>query len=246
MNYSLLAQFGFTKNDIAVYQALVSLGTVKTGAIVQQAQIASSRAYASLDKLITHGLVSFQVKNNIRYYRAELPTRLLDEMEEQRNTMKELIKQIQQQATTKQKRNEVNMYEGVYGFKKAFEQHVDQCQKGEQLSIISFSPRLYDLKKLRNFFRHLDCDLVKKKLQVQFILDKKLQNSFGKDKKGIQNYSIRYMPTGYFNPAAVNISQREVLLSVWGEHPVAFSISNAVVISSFKQNFQFLWNLAAK
>ncbi len=59
-----------------------------------------------------------------------------------------------------------------------------------------------------------------------------------------KKYLLKILPKGYFSPAAINISSREVLISIWGDKPIVFSIKNPVAVASFQKNFDFLWNLA--
>jgi predicted transcriptional regulator len=66
MDLTLLTQFGLHNNDLKVYEALVSLGRAKSGAIMTKANVGSSRLYASLDALIAKGLVSYEARCNGR------------------------------------------------------------------------------------------------------------------------------------------------------------------------------------
>src|SRR6185369_16302548 len=79
MNLDILRRHGLNENDILVYRALLELGRSKTGPIMKKAAISSSSTYTSLSALLDRALVSFQVKNNIKYYQAESPDSLIEE-----------------------------------------------------------------------------------------------------------------------------------------------------------------------
>lgn len=250
MNINLLKNYGFNGNDIKVYQSLLGLGRSKTGPIIKSADIASSRVYESLRILVSRGIVSYQVKNNIKYYQAESLEQLIDEAGKNINDLKQLAKDVKDFPIPLPSRNDANIYEGRHGFKMAFTQHIQKIKKGENVSIIAFSHRAYTKSKgareLRNFFTSTDKLMIPKKANSRALSEKEMLQVLKKERIDPSIYDLRYLPSGYFGPCAVNISETEVLLSVWGDNPIVFSIKNPTVIATFQKNFDFLWNMAKK
>lgn len=247
MNLQLLKHFGCSPNDIVVYNSLINIGVCKTGPIIQESGIVSSRVYESLRRLIQRGLVSYQVKNNIRYYRAELPEKLISQFEEYTQSLKVLSGQISNLPNQKIERNETNVYEGFHGFKQAFLKHAESIEKNEQVGIVAFSNYTVTktgFSKTKNLFAEIDDIIFSKTKNVRIIIDSKLENMFKKERNHYKKYIKRFLPSKYFTPTAINVSDKEVLLSVWGSKPIVFSIKNPVVVSTFKSNFQFLWEQA--
>ncbi len=244
MDFSVFEKLGLHRNDIRVYQALVVLGRSKTGPIAKRAEVTSSSVYESLRQLIKKGLVSFHVRNNIRYYQAEIPDQLIEEVEHYQFELVKLSQAIQSIPSPLHERNDTNTYEGRRGFQLATKQHLEACEEGEAVCIISFSTRLVAEPEIRSFYKRIDQEIVKrKKIRVRMLLDKRLAYA-RRDKTGIPHYEITFMPTGYFSPCAVNISKREVLLSVLGDQPTIFALHHQSIIQSFRQNFEFLWRMA--
>ena len=60
----LLAEIGLTKSEIAVYFALLEIGSSTTGPIIKEAGIASGKAYLILDKLLEKGDGPLSLGNN--------------------------------------------------------------------------------------------------------------------------------------------------------------------------------------
>ena len=77
MYEELLVDIGLTKSEIAVYLALLDIGSSTTGPIIKKAQIASGKAYLVLDRLIQKGLATYTIKGSIKYFQAKDPDRLL-------------------------------------------------------------------------------------------------------------------------------------------------------------------------
>lgn len=249
MKLDILKQFGLTNNDIKVYNSLFQIGRSKTGPLITATGIVSSRVYESLRILIAKSLVSYEVKNNIKYYKSELPDRLIEDTEKNTQELKLLAKEIVHLPIAKQDRNETNTYEGIHGFKRAFKQHIQSIGKNEQTGVIAFSN--YTVTKtsftqLKNLFAEVDDTLFAKTKKARMILDKGLYPLLKKHRKHFAKYTVKFLPPGYFSPVAVNISDREIMLSVWGSKPTVFTMRNPVIIESFKKNFEFLWNLAKK
>ena len=130
MNTSILKNYGLNRNDIIIYETLLKIGRSKTGPIIKNSQIVSSRVYESLRLLVLRGLVSYQVRNNIKYYQAESPLQLLEEAEKNKLALKELAREVTSLPIILPSRNEVNIFEGKHGFKMAYNQHIERIKKG--------------------------------------------------------------------------------------------------------------------
>ena len=247
MNYNLLKQFGLKNSDIRVYKSLVSLGRSKTGEIIKKSGLVSSVVYTSLKRLIQKGLVSYVVRNNIKYYKAELPDRLLDETLKLADGITTLSKEISETMPSKRIRNSVNTFEEEYGFKKALMKHVEELEEGEEICIVAFSNSVNFKKEPRKFFKELDTVMKPKKCSVRMIMDEKMRNSRAhKDRKETLGYSFRFLASDFFGFNAVNISKREALLSVYGETPMAISIQKPELVKGFQRHFDFLWDKASE
>ncbi len=71
MYEELLTEIGLTKSEIAVYFALLELGSSTTGPIIKKANIASGKAYLILDKLAQKGLVTYSIKSKTKNYQKD-------------------------------------------------------------------------------------------------------------------------------------------------------------------------------
>lgn len=247
MNLELLKHFGCSINDIHVYKSLIGRGVCKTGAVIQDSGIVSSRVYESLRRLIAKGLVSYQVKNNVRYYRAELPDKMVVEFEQYTQSLRDLSVQIANLPAAKADRNETNVYEGFHGFEMAFLKHVENISKDEHVGVIAFSNHTVTkggFSRTKKLFAEVDEIIFSKTKNVHILIDKKLESMFNSERVYHKKYIKKFLPSEYFSPTAINISDKEVLLSVWGDKPIVFSIKNPIVVSSFKKNFELLWGIA--
>jgi sugar-specific transcriptional regulator TrmB len=243
MKTGILKKFGLHENDVYVYEALFGLGRSKTGPIITKSGVGSSQTYLSLARLVQRGLASYQVKNNVRYYQAELPDVLIDESKKNVLELEALSQEIQDHTIEKAERNVINTYEGKDGFRKAFSrQYLELVENNETIYIVGFTKNVSNLRELRNFLKKPNQIAEDKHCAIKMVLDERFRDSL-EEREGPQ-YEIRFLSPQHFTPMGTSICKKEVLLSVWGKTPLAISISEPTVVKSFKQNFEVLWNLA--
>ncbi len=239
---STLGQIGLFPNDIAVYLFLVHHPRSKTGPIISLTKIGSSAVYQSLRNLLSRGLVSYEVKNNIKYYSAEEPVQLIKELGEHQKRLQEITELVEDAKKIEGSRNIVNVFEGSYGFKKAFQHFVRDVRPGEDVTIVGYNTKYFinDLP-LRRFFSELDKGLADKKVKARLLVEKSLFPTFKKDRRDIKIYDMRSMPSKYFGPFAIDTTPREVLITIVADIPIAISIRHPIIVDAFRKNFEYLW-----
>ena len=78
------------------------------------------------------------------------------------------------------------------------------------------------------------------------IANKSVHAVIKKDRPDLSLYTIKYLSPQFTLPYALNISRKEVMISVWGESPIVFTIKNPTVVQAFQKNFDHLWSIAKK
>lgn len=241
-----LGRMGLTPHDISIYEVLLKHPGVKTGFILKQTGIASSAVYASLDSLISRGLVSYQVINNIRKYRAESPQDLLSQLSRDAEALQALSLTVASSRESFSPRNQVNVYEGYHGFRRAFEETNALVERGETITIFGFGKEFSKYPHIRSMFKELDTHLVEKNARARVLLEKALLPVFTKDRQSIPIYDVRTLPGKYFGMSAVGTNKKEATLSLIAETPLVFKISNPHIVEGFRKNFDYLWKYADK
>lgn len=242
---STLKEIGLFPNDIKVYEYLINYPLTKTGPIISGTKISSSAVYQSLDNLKNEGLVSYEVRNNIKYYRAESPQQLIDQLQENKKQLESLTKIIEDAKTLEGPRNIVNVYEGSYGFKRAFQQFIEGAEENTEVNIIGYNITNFinDIP-LRNFFTELDKGLQGKNIKAKVLAEKNLIPTFKRDRRGIDIYEVKTLPPRYFGPYAIDTTEKEVLISIITGTPIAISIKHPIIVDAFRKNFEYLWKSA--
>ena len=94
MDKKLLRGIGLAESEISVYSALLEMGSSKAGDLVNELSLHRSRIYDALNMLLEKGLVSYVIRNNVKYFEASDPEKLLTRVEEQKKMLDERKKEI--------------------------------------------------------------------------------------------------------------------------------------------------------
>ena len=77
-----LEEIGFDKKETQVYLALLKIGETTATNISRESKIERTLVYYIIEKMINSGLVSFKLKNNVKYYSTSAPEKILEEIRE--------------------------------------------------------------------------------------------------------------------------------------------------------------------
>ena len=129
MLLSLLEDIGLSPNEGRIYLALLELGTVQAGSIIQYTKISRATVYDGLDRLLTRGLVSKSTKTSIGIYSATNPKYLafLVENEQERlqqtqERLKKHLPELQSKQNSHAHIPSVRFYEGLEGIRQVLDE----------------------------------------------------------------------------------------------------------------------------
>jgi len=249
MNTEILEQIGLSKNEIKVYFALLELDQSSATPIVKKADIPNSKVYPTIEKLIKKGLVSYVIKNNVKYFQAADPKNLIDilnnkekEISDQKKEIENIIPQIELKRKLAKEKQESTIYEGYEGIKVAFNNILNSLSKGEEYQVFTLGQELEN-EALKRFFANYHQKRIKKSIKVRLIANSDIKNIFLKHHT-YKNMKIKYtnlkLPTGIF------IFKDKVMTIVWKDKPTAFVITSKNNADSYKEFFEEMWKTVKK
>lgn len=236
-----LKQLGLTEGEAKVYQALLKIGSTTVGPLVKESKVSYSKIYEVTNRLLKKGLISYVIKEKTKYFQAAEPHRILDylkekqkEAEDKINIFNKLLPTLEH--STKQKKEEANIFIGFKGLKTAYEILLKDKTK---------DPLLY-------FYVHNEntaktADLFYKQ---EFHYFKKLNLKL----KGISTINFRNskyfkLPPSFIElryvdfplPSTIDIYNDKVLLITWNEQPIAYLINSKEIADNYKGYFNEIW-----
>lgn len=243
-----LEQIELSKSEIKVYFALLKKGASSTGPIVSESKTANSKIYEVLEKLIDKGLVSRFIKENVKYYKAANPKRLLDYLDErklriekEKEKISELLPSLMAMSDEKEDVNEAVVYSGLSGAKTVFSNLVDELESGEEVHIMG----VYEFdKKFLPVAQHFHKMRSNKKIKAKLLINhdaKEIAKEFGRYKP----VQIKFMPKELFTPAIFLIYKDKVVINLASEMTF-FVIKSKSAKEAFDMYFNLLWKTAKK
>lgn len=236
-----LRELGLTDGEIKVFLALFDLGLSTKTPIAKKSKVSQSKVYEILDRLIEKGLVSEILKNNVKHFQAELPSRLKDylnnkkkKLEFQEKIVQDLIPQLEMKRRKKEGEYSAVVFKGVEGIKTALREMLDEGNEFLAMGVRSSKKEVYNRAIL-----HWHNKRIKKKINARVIFSEK--GDYLEKYKKMKFTKIKYLPD--ITPSAVGILGERVIICTFEEELNCLLIKSKDVSDSFKQFFESLWKI---
>ena len=239
-----LKEIGLTESESRIYLALLKLGSSKKFEIIKEAKISPSKMYEVMNKLINKGLVSYTLKNNVKYFQASPPSKIEDyldrkfkKLEKQKKEFEKVKKELER-IKPKEQKTEVQTFIGIEGLKTVFDLILSSSKKGENHYVIGANKHP---ESLRLFFTKINNKIKEKKLKFHVLIDEK-SKEYAKRiiRKGEKiPETLKYIP--YSSPVEITISKIYTLIIIFSEpDPVSILIKDKNVSKSFIEYFNLI------
>ncbi|MDI6721394.1 MAG: helix-turn-helix domain-containing protein [Candidatus Aenigmarchaeota archaeon] len=232
----VLKELGLSDGESLVYLTLLRLGEVQVNKIKTETKIHRTTIYDFLDKLIKKGLVSYVVKNNVKFYRAAHPSRLEELIKEKKEHLEEIIPSLIKLTCLEKKHLKVEIYEGVEGFKTLTNRIL---RIGDDL--LSFG---IDESKFEEKFPHVIKTYIKKEQKAgmqEWLISQKGTKFVYKH----SHIHYRYTDKKFFSPTPTMIFGENVGFLIW-EPLTVILIENKDLADAYRRHFKLLWKTADK
>ncbi len=233
-----LIEVGFDEKEIQVYLSLLKIGETTATKISQETKIERTLVYYIVEKLINRGLVSFKLKNNVKYYSASNPEIILEEIREKEKSFLKVLpflEQIRKQAYEEDVR--IDIYKETAGLKTIMNDMFKRAREflilGEQGQIQKHYPIIYQqyLRKLKDY-----------KIKEKVIIREDLRGKIWKSK----NSDFRYISKDLLSPTTTLIYEDKILITLWEKPMFNILITSKKVADSFRSYFNHFWKIAKK
>ncbi len=237
METEILKRIGLTEKEIQIYLVLLKLGGITASKISKETSIDRATCYRYLDLLIKKGLVSYVVENNIKYFKAARPEKILEDLQERTLDYKKLMPELVKITNLPRKETKVEVYEGIQGLKTILKQIIrfreDHLVLGDEGNFAEIMPIFF-----KQFLR--ECE--KNKIKEKVLCSKRVVEEL---KKYDYKYSeTKALPSEYVAPTTTVICKQSIILFDWNEPYHAVVISNEDMAKAYEKYFDILWGAA--
>jgi len=246
----VLGKIGLTNSESKVYMALLDLGESSVGEIIKKAEIASSKVYELLDKLMEKGLVSTFLKAHVKYFKPADPSRLKEYLTSKIYSLKhyekeldEILPSLHLKYTKHKEETEVEMFKGYKGVRTVFFDMIRDLNKDDEFLVIGGgdSPSANENTKL--FFEQIHKKRAEKGIIQRIIFSEARRKSYSLIRT-FKHTIARFLPYG--SPSTLNIYDDTTILLVMSPSPAAIRIKDKRITDSYRQYFERMWKIAKR
>ena len=244
---TLLESIGLTKGEIKVYFALLDLGSSTTGVIIKKAKVSRSKVYEMLERLMDKGLVSFVIKENIKYFEAADPDHIIHYirrekslLEEKETELRKILPALKAKKNFNKKPQTSTVYEGIKGIKTIYSEVIYSLKKGDEYYAIAAEPEIIKNKDFITFIKNFHKRREERGIKVKLLVSQEMKSAVFELLKDSKFIEIKY-----FNqtlPSAILIYGDNVATYVWADNPCGIVIQSPIIAQRYKKFFENIWS----
>lgn len=228
-----LLSLGFTEREADAYLALYQFEEATATELAKVTKEHRTNIYDSLTSLIKKGLITYTIKNNVKYYKIGDPDNLLEYIKEKERIAEDLLPELKQKITSTKEKPLIEVYEGKEGFVSILRKII---KVGETIYAVAPSEewtKRFPIQ-LKQYYKERE----EKKIHAKLL--------YVKGAKIIYEHKlneIKYLPTEFSQPTTIVIFGIYVAMFMWSEPLVATLIKSKNLSHSFRKYFDVLWDI---
>lgn len=236
MDTSILENLGLSKNEVLVFVKLLELGESKAGAIISKTNIQSSGVYNAINALIDKGLVSFIMKNKIKYYKAADPETVLSYIDTKKTEYEKLLPELKFRQKTSEE-DGVEYFRSTRGIKTLIFELLKNGKKGDLYRYIASDVKHY-----------------KTSTDKAYGAGKQLRKELGLKSRALFHESLRSIAkpsktsikkfVNFPLPPNMQMFHNKVAIISWDGEPSGVLIKSANIYNIYVEFFEHLWKIA--
>ncbi|HLD33377.1 MAG TPA: helix-turn-helix domain-containing protein [Candidatus Nanoarchaeia archaeon] len=237
---NILVDLGLSKNETKSYIALLELGIAATGQVAEKSKLHRASAYDALERLQAKGLVSFHLRQSIKYYEAMDPKNLLHLLKTKEQQLEEIMPQLQLLRELALSQSQATISEGVQSFTDILYSFLEYKEPILAYGIPPIAPEI-----MKARLSHFHGKRIPLKIPMKHIYNHNAQERIAY-LNTLAFTEARYLPAKFDSQVSTTVCGDEVVLSVWISPPILIRIKDKRIADSYKKYFDLLWNAAEK
>lgn len=239
-----LISYGLTENEASIYIALLEKLEATVFEIAQKTEIPRATVYLTLEKMKKLGLVSALKKNNVLYFTPESTKRLSELLESRRQSLEEILPELNALIDIDSKKPTIRMYTGRDGVKIVLEDILETMAR-QKINILYAASHSELLEMLPKYFPNWQ-----KKREAQHIRTKLILPEGDRAKHPFPSNELRetrYLPKGFPFQATVELYGNKIAVFSFRDKEIhSIIIESSPTVEMFAQFFLFAWEHAEK
>jgi sugar-specific transcriptional regulator TrmB len=243
MDVSILEELGLTGAEVKVYLALLELGTISAGRIIEKSNLQNSVVHRALNSLIEKGLISFILQGKKKIYKATNPENFRDFIENKKKRFEELLPGLKEKQKIQNNIGFGEIFKGKKGINQMYTTLLNSGGK-EYNTFGGGSKVTYEVMG-EKWWINLHDKRIGKKMRCRQIFDETIRE-YGSKLNKKPHTEIKFLPEEYSQLQETIIIGDYVGISIFTENPYGILIMDKAVAEGYRKQFELLWKLAKK
>lgn len=235
MDKYLLQQAGLSPREVDIYLVLLRLGAIPVSRIAKETGLHRTNIYDTLEKLREKGFVSFVVANNVKHFKAAEPSRLLDYIEERKESIEKIIPELVKISSLPKEETKVEVFKGKEGIKTVWNNAISI---GKDIIWIGAEVKFEEI--MPEYVSRLITMCNKKGIKERAILRREEKEKV----TPFRRHEYRYLPKNYKVPTFFVAYGNKVAVFVWTLPYFVILIDNKEIADTYCDYFEFMWKFA--
>ena len=233
---TVLEDLGLSDGEIKVYLALLKLGSSPVSKIKEESNLHRTTIYDFIEKLINKGLVSYIVKNNIKFYSAMHPSKLMDFVKEKEINLKDILPNLIKLSERHREEIKIEIFKGKEGFKSVL-----NLMLREKKNLYGYG--IDEAKFEANF--PIDLKQFLKKEQKLGIKERLISKKDAEFYYKSPHIEYKFFDEKFFSPTPWFAFSDYICVMIW-DPLTAILIKSKELSDGFYKHFNLLWKIAKK
>lgn len=239
-----LKELGLNTGEMKVYQSLASLGEAPASQIAKSANMPRTTAISILEKLVLEKLISAHKYRGKTYYWIESPQAFIDSLNIKLDTAKEMDIMLRNLYKSDGVFPAVEVHDTVSGIRSFIEKVLSNSRPKTIIYTID-SPNKGNYSKI--YPERMETVLLnqkkKKDIHTLTLIPHGSFKNIASYKLSNQHITLRELPEGIDFEASIWLIN-DKLVHFSGNPPFVVAIKHEKIVESFKQIFDYLWNIS--
>ena len=238
MDVQVLEDIGLTPAEIKVYLALLELGTVSAGPILEKSGLQNSVLHMTLHRLIDKGFISFVKEGKRNYYQAANPQHILSFIDEKRERFETLLPQLQTRQLLARERYEVTTFKGKRGIQELLYELLEAGGKEHHTLNSPYTSVMLG----ESFWFNYHKKRAAQGIRARLVFNESLRNWTKTIKYTLAE--LRFTKKGFEPLTETIIRNDKVGIIIWAEKPIGILVHNKIIADSYDRYFEIVWEQA--
>ncbi len=243
-NINNLITLGFSENDAKVYLALTELKTSPVNPIIAKTDLHKSLVYTSLEHLVSRKLVSEFENKGKKHFSVVSPDTLIQEFTEKQQIAEIVTKKIKEKISSDIQ--EITIHQGNEEYLSLLTSLIKQLPKGGTKYVMGTGGEEFMKETMRPLWKKYHKVVKDAGISIKMIGYQDQKESFAKEIAEENVYDVRYLPSGFQNPAGVHIYPEagvvlNIIYSTDSKPVTVIKIKNKSLTQGYLNLFNNFW-----